>query len=85
MPTKQDVLDAIAAEKTAVAAKLDAQTASINDLSSQIQALKDQIAAGAPVTEQDLSDIIDAVHGIFVPDAEVPVAPTPAPDAGSAQ
>ncbi len=67
MATKQDVLDAIAAEKAAVTAKLDAQTAQITDLNTQIQALKDQIANGSPVTPADLDDIVSAVHDIFTP------------------
>jgi len=60
MATKQDVLAAIAAEKTQV---LEA----ITELENQIQALKDQIAAGTPVTEADLDDIVSAVNDVFIP------------------
>jgi hypothetical protein len=60
MATKQEVLDAIAAEKTQVAAALD-------ELAAQIQTLKDQIAAGTPVTAADLDDIVSAVNDIFIP------------------
>ena len=54
MATKQEVLDAIAAEKAEVL--------------SEIQKLKDQIASGSPVTPADLDDIISAVKGIVVPE-----------------
>lgn len=67
MITKQDVLDAIAAEKAEVTAKLDAQTAQVNDLNAQVQALKDQIATGSPVTAADLDEIVAAVHDIVTP------------------
>jgi len=60
MATKQDVLDAIAAEKAQV-------TAAIEELDIQIQALKDQIAAGTAITPADLDDIASAVHDIFIP------------------
>ncbi len=60
MATKQDVLDAIAQEKTQV-------MNAVSDLNNQIQALKDQIAAGSPVTAADLDEITNAVHDIFVP------------------
>lgn len=59
MASKQEVLDAIAAEKAEVAQKL-------TDLETQIQALKDQIAAGSPVTAEDLDEIVAAVNDIFV-------------------
>lgn len=62
MATKQEVLEAIAAEKAEVGAKL-------TDLAVQIQTLKDQIAGGSPVTPADLDDIVSAVHDIFVPSA----------------
>ncbi len=62
MATKQDVLDAIAAEKAEVIGKVD-------DLNAQVQALKDQIEAGNPVTSADLDEIVSAVHDIFVPGA----------------
>lgn len=62
MATKQEVLDAIAAEKVEVLGKL-------NDLETQIQSLKDQIANGQAVTPADLDEIVSAVHDIFVPTA----------------
>lgn len=55
MATKQEVLDAIAAEKTLIV--------------TAIQALKDQINNGQSVTPQDLDDIIAAVKGIYDPSA----------------
>jgi phage shock protein A len=60
MATKQEVLDAIAAEKAQVTEGLDS-------LNTQIQELKDQIAAGNAVTEADLDDIAAAVNEIFIP------------------
>lgn len=60
MATKQEVLDAIAAEKAEV-------VQSITDLNAQIQALKDQIESGSPVTSADLDEIAAAVNDIFVP------------------
>ncbi len=60
MATKQEVLDAIAEEKAQV-------VSAVNDLNTQIQALKDQIANGTPVTSEDLDQIVSAVHDIFVP------------------
>lgn len=60
MATKQDVLNAIAAEKAQVLEGLDA-------LNDQIQALKDQIEAGNAVTAADLDDIAAAVNDIFIP------------------
>lgn len=65
MATKQDVLDAIAAEKEQVIAAIEL-------LDTQIQALKDQIAAGTAITPADLDDIASAVHDIFIP-AETPI------------
>jgi hypothetical protein len=62
MATKAEVLQAIADEKAQV-------LVGIEDLNKQIQDLKDQIAAGTPVTEADLDDIVNAVHDIFVPKA----------------
>lgn len=67
MATKQEVLDAIAAEKAEANAKLDAQSQAIADLNTQIQALKDQIAAGSAVTPADLDEILTAVHDIVTP------------------
>lgn len=61
MATKQEVLDAIAAEKTEIVNKL-------TDLNQQIQDLKDQIANGTAVTPADLDEIQNAIHDIFVPE-----------------
>jgi len=60
MATKQQVLDAIAAEKAQV-------TDGLTALNNQIEALKAQIAAGNAVTETDLDDILSAVNNIFIP------------------
>jgi hypothetical protein len=60
MATKQEVLDAVAEEKAQV-------LVGIEDLNKQIQDLKDQIAAGTPVTAADLDEIVSAVHDIFIP------------------
>ena len=60
MATKQDVLDAIAAEKAQVAEGLES-------LNNQIQELKDQIEAGTAVTAEDLDEIAAAVNDIFIP------------------
>jgi len=60
MATKQEVLDAIAAEKQQV---LDA----VNALNQQIQDLKDQLEAGTAVTAADLDEIAAAVNDIFIP------------------
>ena len=59
MATLQEVKDAIAEEKTQVLNKL-------TELNTEIQALKDQIAAGSPVTVADLDDLKAAVNDIFV-------------------
>jgi hypothetical protein len=60
MATKQEVLDAIAAEKAEVGAKIEA-------LDLQIQALQEQIAQGTAITAADLDEIQNAVHDIFIP------------------
>lgn len=62
MATKQEVLDAIAAEKSQV-------LQAVTDLNAQIQALKDQIEQGQAVTPADLDEIAAAVNDIFVPSA----------------
>ena len=69
MASKEEVLAAIAAEKDQVLTAIDG-------LEVQIQELKDQIAAGDPVTPEDLDQILTAVNDIFVP-AEP--EPTPEP------
>lgn len=56
MATKQEVLDAIAAEKAEVTAA--------------IQALKDIIAAGGTITPADLDEVITAVKDIYVPETK---------------
>lgn len=58
MATLQEVKDAIAAEKAEVLAGVGA-------LNDQIQALKDQIANGDPVTPEDLDALVSSVHDIF--------------------
>jgi len=65
MATKQEVLDAVAAEAAEVAAK-------VNELMAEIQRLNDLIAAGGAVTAADLDELKAAVEAIFTP-----VAPTP--------
>jgi phage I-like protein len=63
MATKQEVLDAIAAEKAQV-------LTGIEELNVTIEDLKTQIANGTPVTAADLDEIVTAVHDIFVPVTE---------------
>lgn len=58
--TKQQVLDAIAAEKAQVAASFTAAM-------QLIQELKDQIAQGQAATPADLDEIEQAVSDIFTP------------------
>ena len=58
MATLLEVKDAIAAEKAEV-------LAAVTGLNDQVQALKDQIAAGSPVTAADLDDLVSQVHDIF--------------------
>lgn len=60
MATKQEVADAIAAEKAQVQSALDAQNAKIKEL-------EDRIAAGGAVTAADLDDLKAAVEGIYTP------------------
>jgi hypothetical protein len=65
MATKQDVLEAAAAEGAQVKVRLDA-------LEATITALRDELAAGDPVTAEDLDEIKLAIQNIFTPAAEVP-------------
>ena len=58
MATLAEVKQAVADEKAEVLAKLTA-------LGEEIQALKDQIAAGSPVTAADLDELVASVHDIF--------------------
>ena len=60
MATVQDLVDAIAAEKAEVTAKIDA-------LAAEIQALKDQIAQGGTITEAQLDAVLVSVQDIFTP------------------
>lgn len=60
MSTKQEVLDAVAAEKESVQAALAAQNA-------KITALEEQLANGGSVTAADLAEIKEAVKNIFTP------------------
>jgi len=63
MGAKEQILQAIADEQAQVAAGIAA-------LNAQIQALRDQLAAGTPITEADLEEIKDAVQNIFTPPTE---------------
>ena len=65
MATKQEVLDAVAAEAAEVTAK-------VNELLAEIQRLNDLIAAGGAVTAADLDELKAAVEGIFVPTPPAP-------------
>jgi flagellar hook-associated protein FlgK len=58
MATLQQVRDAVAAEGQEVANRL-------NELATEIQSLKDQIANGNPVTEADLDTLLTDVQNIF--------------------
>jgi len=66
MATKQEVLDAVAAESAEVATR-------INELLAEIQRLNDLIAAGGAVTAADLDELKAAVEAIFT--APPPVVP----------
>jgi len=63
MGAKEQILQAIADEQAQVAAGIAA-------LNAQIQALRDQLAAGTPITEADLEEIKNAVQNIFTPPTE---------------
>ncbi len=60
MATVDQVKEAIAAEKEQVQVKLD-------ELASEIQVLKDVIANGGTVTEEELDSVLEAVNNIFTP------------------
>jgi predicted nucleic acid-binding Zn-ribbon protein len=62
MGTKQELEEAIAAERAEVQGALAS-------LKTEIQALKDQIASGSPVTPADLDNLIAAVKDISEPQA----------------
>ena len=59
MATLEEVKQAIADEKTEVTAK-------ITQLSDRITDLENQIASGENVTPEQLSELKELVHGIFV-------------------
>ena len=63
MGAKEQILQAIADEQAQVAAGIAA-------LNAQFQALRDQLAAGTPITEADLEEIKNAVQNIFTPPTE---------------
>lgn len=60
MASVQDVKDAVAQEAAEVAIRVSA-------LESEVQSLKDQIAAGTAATPEQLDEILIAVRGIFTP------------------
>ncbi len=60
MATVNEIKEAIEAEKVEVQTKLDA-------LASEIQILKDVIAAGGTVSEADLDEVLVGVNNIFTP------------------
>ena len=68
MLTVQDVLNAVNAEQSEVAAALNALTQQVKDLQSVL-------VTGSQVTQADLQNIITSVEAIFT----VPVAPAVAP------
>jgi hypothetical protein len=60
MASVQDLIDAANAEKAQVAARLA-------ELSAQVQALRDQIAAGSAATPEQLDLVLQAITDIFTP------------------
>lgn len=66
MASVQDVLDAAAAERAEVAGRL-------TELEAVIQALRDQVAAGAAATPEQLDELVVAVQNIFTRPPDVPV------------
>jgi hypothetical protein len=60
MASVQDLIDAATAEKAQVAARLA-------ELSAQVQALRDQIAAGSAATPEQLDLVLQAITDIFTP------------------
>jgi len=78
MATLQDLKDKVALLTTTIADEKAEVTAKLAELSTQIQALKDQLAAGTLVTQADLDGLaaqVDALtiaaEDITVPDAPV--------------
>lgn len=57
MATLQEVLDVV----TDISTKASALNSSIANLRTDIQMLKDQIAAGTPVTQQQLDDLFSSL------------------------
>lgn len=60
MATVDQLKEAIAAEQAQVQTRLD-------ELAVEIQTLKDVIAAGGTVTEEELDSVLEAVNNIFTP------------------
>lgn len=60
MSAKQDILDAVAAEKAQVNERLTAQDAKITELEAKL-------AGGGVITPEDLAEIKQAVADIFTP------------------
>lgn len=81
MTTLQELKDAQAQLATDIAAEKAEVQAKLADLTTQIQALKDQIAAGGTVTEQDMADLLTATQAAdtSVKDISEPAPPTPTP------
>jgi phage-related minor tail protein len=66
MSIAQDLKDTATAEGVEVKAKLDA-------LAVEIQALKEQVANGTPITEAELEEVKQAIKNIFTPASPAPV------------
>jgi len=65
MPTIQEVKDAVAAASAQVTtAVTDAVTKETAEVVAQIQALKDQIAAGGTISQADLDALVASIQGI---------------------
>lgn len=62
MITVAEIKQAAADEAAEVAARVGA-------LEAEVQALKDQIAGGQIVTEEQMADLLASVKGIFTPPA----------------
>jgi len=68
MPTRED-LDKVKAElKAAIAAETEQVTAAV-------QELRDQLAAGSPITDADLSDLQEDIAGVGNVLPDTPPAP----------
>lgn len=64
MAVKQEILDAVAAERSQVQAKLDT-------LNARVKELEDKLAGGEVITAEDLAEIKTGINNIF----EEPVPP----------